>query len=161
MGACVSEEVESVTCYITYSSLVCACLVQGHRRRKLHELFGYEEEVIYCSDALGHSQQNRCLVSGKRLRPASGAAGGAESSAAGGGAGGVADGAAGGVADRPAGGPAGGAAGGAAGSVAGDYEAFFAMLNAQFRKYEAVLPVDLRARGLVSAKYGHDGTGLV
>ena len=40
-------------------------------------------------------------------------------------------------------------------------EAFFAMLNAQFCKYKAVLPVDLRARGLVSAKYGHDGTGLV
>ena len=53
------------------------------------------------------------------------------------------------------------AADGAAGGAAGEYEAFFAMLNAQFCKYKAVLPVDLRARGLVSAKYGHDGTGLV
>ena len=75
-------------------------------------------------------------MSGKRLRPASGAAG---SGAAGSGV---------------------SSAAGAAGA-AGEYEAFFAMLNAQFCKYKAVLPVDLRARGLVSAKYGHDGTGLV
>ena len=61
-----------------------------------------------------------------------------------------------------AGGAADGAAEGeAADGAAGEYEAFFAMLNAQFCKYKAVLPVDLRARGLVSAKYGHDGTGLV
>ena len=63
-------------------------------------------------------------------------------------------------------GGAGGAADGAAeaeaaGGAAAEYEAFFAMLNAQVCKYKAVLPVDLRARGLVSAKYGHDGTGLV
>ena len=83
------------------------------------------------------------------MRPASGAAGSGVSSAVGG-AGGAADGAA--EAE---------AAGGAAGGAAGEYEAFFAMLNAQFCKYKAVLPVDLRARGLVSAKYGHDGTGLV
>jgi hypothetical protein len=92
-------------------------------------------------------------VSGKRLRPASGAAGSVASIAAGGASGG-AGGAAGGAAD-------GAAEAEAAGGAAGEYEAFFAMLNAQFRKYEAVLPVDLRARGLVSAKYGHDGTGLV
>jgi hypothetical protein len=96
-------------------------------------------------------------VSGKRLRPASGAAGSVASIAAGGASGGASGG---------AGGAAGSAADGAAeaeaaGGAAGEYEAFFAMLNAQFRKYEAVLPVDLRARGLVSAKYGHDGTGLV
>jgi len=84
------------------------------------------------------------------LRPASGAAGsgaaGSGVSSAVGGAGGAADGA---------------AEVEAAGGAAGEYEAFFAMLNAQFCKYKAVLPVDLRARGLVSAKYGHDGTGLV
>ena len=89
-------------------------------------------------------------MSGKRLRPASGAAGsgaaGSGVSSAAGGAGGAADGA---------------AEVEAAGGAAAEYEAFFAMLNAQFCKYKAVLPVDLRARGLVSAKYGHDGTGLV
>ena len=94
-------------------------------------------------------------MSGKSLRPASGTAG---SGAAGSGAAGS------GVSSAVGG--AGGAADGAAeaeaaGGAAGEYEAFFAMLNAQFCKYKAVLPVDLRARGLVSAKYGHDGTGLV
>ena len=101
-------------------------------------------------------------MSGKRLRPASGTAG---SGTAGSGAAG--SGAAGSGVSSAVGG-AGGAADGAAeaeaeaaGGAAAEYEAFFAMLNAQFCKYKAVLPVDLRARGLVSAKYGHDGTGLV
>ena len=38
--------------------------------------------------------------------------------------------------------------------------AFFRLLEGQFRKYEAALPVDLRVRGLVSARYEHDGTAL-
>ena len=96
--------------------------IQGFRRRKLAELFGREEEILYCSDS-AHSMQNRCIVSGKRLR---GQAAPTSSD--------------GGDADERA--------------------AFFRLLNAQFAKYEAVLPVDLRARGLVSRKYEHDGTGL-
>ena len=42
-------------------------------RRKLSELFGWAQEVLYCSDD-AHSQQNRCLVSGRR-RPVVGNSG--------------------------------------------------------------------------------------
>ena len=92
--------------------------IQGFRRRKLRGLFGHEEEVLYCNDS-AHSQQNRCLVSGRRLMPAADS-GGAQA-----------------------------------------HGAFFALLEAQFAKYAATLPIDLRARGLVSSRYGHDGTALV
>jgi len=40
--------------------------IQGFRRRRLSELFGWVQEVLYCSDD-SHSQQNRCLVSGRLL----------------------------------------------------------------------------------------------
>ena len=48
--------------------------IQGFRRRswapggrmRLHELFGNEHEVLYCADDV-HSQQNRCLLSGRYL----------------------------------------------------------------------------------------------
>ena len=42
-------------------------------------------------------------------------------------------------------------------SGANDYGAFLRLLDAQFRKYEDVLPIDLRVRGVVSTKYAHDG----
>ena len=96
--------------------------IQGFRRRKLRELFGCEEEILFCSES-AHSMQNRCIVSGRRLRSKAGPA-------------------------TPDGGNA------------DERAAFFRLLNAQFAKYEAVLPVDLRARGLVSQKYEHDGTSL-
>ena len=96
--------------------------IQGFRRRKLRELFGCEEEILFCSES-AHSMQNRCIVSGRRLRSKAGPA-------------------------TPDGGDA------------DERAAFFRLLNAQFAKYEAVLPVDLRARGLVSQKYEHDGTSL-
>ena len=51
--------------------------VQGFRRRRLSELFGWVQEVLYCSDD-SHSKQNRCLVSGRLL------GGGGPSSASGG-----------------------------------------------------------------------------
>ena len=44
--------------------------IQGFRRRRLAELFGHEEELLFCADDV-HSQQNRCLVSGERLAPRS------------------------------------------------------------------------------------------
>jgi hypothetical protein len=91
--------------------------IQGFRRRRLRELFGAEEEVLYCADDV-HSQQNRCLVSGRLLKPC----------------------------------PSGGAA--------ASYVAFFRLLEQQFLKYEASLPMDLRVRGLVSAKFGYDGSKL-
>ena len=91
--------------------------IQGFRRRRLRELFGAEEEVLYCADDV-HSQQNRCLVSGRLLRPC----------------------------------PSGGAT--------ASYVAFFRLLEQQFVKYEASLPMDLRVRGLVSAKFGYDGSKL-
>ena len=93
--------------------------IQGWRRRRLQELYGaaHVEEILYCSDS-AHSQQNRCLVSGRRL-----------------------------AVDDRGDGPSG-------------HAAFLRLLERQLLKFEAVLPVDLRVRGLVSAKYGHDGTAL-
>mmetsp|Transcript_36513 Transcript_36513/g.122278 ORF Transcript_36513/g.122278 Transcript_36513/m.122278 type:complete len:570 (-) Transcript_36513:143-1852(-) len=88
--------------------------IQGFRRRRLRELFGEEEELLYCGDDV-HSQQNRCLVSGRTLR------------------GGGAD---------------------------GGHEAFLRLLEAQFVKHGASLPMDLRVRGIVSAKFGYDGSAL-
>ena len=38
--------------------------IQGFRRRKLARIFGWCDEVIYCSGDV-HSQQNRCIVSGR------------------------------------------------------------------------------------------------
>jgi hypothetical protein len=95
--------------------------IQGFRRRRLFELFGWEEELLYCHDE-SHSQQNRCLVSGRQSSPRSA---------------------------LPATHP-----------DSRGHVAFFALLEAQFLKYEASLPVDLRVRGLVSAKYDHDGRAL-
>lgn len=97
--------------------------IQGFRRRRLHALFGAEEELLYCSDDV-HSQQNRCLVSGVRLRARAGGQLGASEPAA------------------------------------GERAAFFALLAKQHAKYAAVLPMDLRVRGLVSAKFDYDGSSL-
>ena len=122
--------------------------IQGFRRRRLSALYGVAEEMLYCQDD-AHSQQNRCLVSGRllgplgRKRPPAAAVGVGEPSESGGGA-------CGGRKDSEQG----------ERGEHGEHGAFFARLNAQFIKYEAVLPVDLRARGLVSSRYGHDGTGL-
>ena len=88
--------------------------IQGFRRRRLHELFGNEHEVLYCADDV-HSQQNRCLLSGRYL-------------------------------DSSGGGD--------------EYASFFKRLEDQYLKHEACLPLDLRVRGLVSAKFGYDGTEL-
>ena len=44
--------------------------------------------------------------------------------------------------------------------AAASYVAFFRLLEQQFLKYEASLPMDLRVRGLVSAKFGYDGSKL-
>ena len=100
--------------------------IQGFRRRRLASLFGDEEELLFCNES-AHSQQNRCLVSGRWLR-------------------------------RP---PADAADGPGAGSAHGlTSRDFFALLEAQLLKYAEVLPVDLRVRGVVSAKYEHDGTAL-
>ena len=90
--------------------------IQGFRRRKLRALFDTEEELLYCNDS-SHSQQNRCIVSGKQL-----ALSGSDESRGRG--------------------------------------AFFEQLERQFARYKSVLPVDLRARGLVSSRFGHDGTVL-
>ena len=42
-----------------------------------------------------------------------------------------------------------------------EYASFFTRwLEDQYLKHEACLPLDLRVRGLVSAKFGYDGTEL-
>ena len=97
--------------------------IQGFRRRRLRELFGNEYEVLYCADDV-HSQQNRCLVSGRHLPNSSSTD--TETS----------------------------------GSSASSYARFFKLLEDQYLKHEADLPLDLRVRGLVSAKFGYDGSEL-
>jgi hypothetical protein len=92
--------------------------IQGFRRRRLKELFGSEEELLYCADDV-HSQQNRCLVSGRVLKPYPSEA-----------------------------------------SRSATYSAFLQLLEEQFLKHEVSLPMDLRVRGLVSAKFGYDGSSL-
>ena len=87
--------------------------IQGFRRRRLEALNGSVEEVLYCEES-GHSQQNRCLVSGKLLQP----------------------------------------------TTPQTSQAFFELLNRRYSECKQMLPIDLRARGLVSAKYDHDGTAL-
>ena len=77
-------------------------------------------KVLYCNGS-SHSQQNRCLVSGKALNPSTRVTS---------------------EANRD------------------QYVVFFELLDRQFKKYESVLPVDLRARGIVSLKYQHNGTIL-
>ena len=37
---------------------------------------------------------------------------------------------------------------------------FFELLERQLVKYQAVLPMDLRVRGLVSTKFNYDGSAL-
>lgn len=109
--------------------------IQGFRRRRLATLFGAEEEVLYCNDD-AHSQQNRCLVSGEQLRDPLGA-------------------------DALTSGSAhGSATASTSASPARSPAAFLALLERQLRKHEAALPVDLRVRGLVSARYEHDGSKL-
>ena len=110
--------------------------IQGFRRRRLAELFGHEEELLFCADDV-HSQQNRCLVSGERLAPRSAPADAMDQD------------------DDEAATPGPGL------SAPVELAApFFALLERQLLKYEAVLPMDLRVRGLVSTKYGYDGSEL-
>eukprot|EP00656_Telonema_subtile_P048935 TRINITY_DN5974_c0_g1_i1.p1 TRINITY_DN5974_c0_g1~~TRINITY_DN5974_c0_g1_i1.p1 ORF type:complete len:398 (-),score=61.40 TRINITY_DN5974_c0_g1_i1:68-1261(-) len=83
--------------------------IQHWRRKKLQALFGQEQEVLYCHES-GHSQQNRCLVSGTELHT----------------------------------------------EVEDDHEGFFKLLERRFATHREVLPVDLRARGLVCLLYTSD-----
>ena len=130
-------------------------------------------QVLYCSDDV-HSQQNRCLVSGAALRAARGAAPPDEASSSES------------TCNQEA---IKGQSGGNQGpDEASSSESFFALLAAQHAKYgrvccrwtcmctciphvhgtraacmpryEHVLPMDLRVRGLVSAKFEYDGTAL-
>ena len=94
------------------------------------ELFGEEDELLYCANDV-RSQQNRCLVSG-RLPPRHRVASYADDD------------------EAPSG----------TQPTRLDHAAFLELLEAQFVKYEASLPMDLRVRGLVSAKFGYDGTKL-
>ena len=100
--------------------------IQGFRRRRLSELFGGVEEVLYCAGDM-HSQQNRCLVAGRRLQGSGGGSG----------------------------------EGSGEGSDETGHAAFFALLERQFLKYETVLPMDLRVRGIVSSKFDYDGSELL
>ena len=97
--------------------------IQGFRRRRLSELFGWVQEVLYCSDD-SHSQQNRCLVSGRLL---------------------------GGRGPLSASGDC-GARNGSELSVTG-HVAFFELLDKRFQLLRDVLPIDMRPLGLVSCKY--------
>ena len=107
---------------------------------------------MYCADDV-HSQQNRCLISGVRLEARAKAKAKVEAAA------------------EAQVGPMELEGGAQDSEVASASTAratapavlaapFFALLEGQLRKYETVLPMDLRVRGLVSAKYGYDGTAL-
>ena len=125
--------------------------IQGFRRRRLRELFGAEDEILYCSDAV-HSQQNRCLISGRLLCTPLPPTSHASADAVG--------------TDVPANGETG--FGEEAGSTirmadgldshASSCKAFFDLLERQLLKYTDILPLDLRVRGLVSTKFECDGT---
>jgi hypothetical protein len=119
--------------------------IQGFRRRRLVQLFGWVEEVLYCSDDVQHSQQNRCLVSGRQrrrrqqLRQGAVVANDNDS-----------------ISDETV-------SGGNAGMTTTettpttetitDHEAFFNLLEERFVQLKDILPIDLRPYGVVSRKY--------
>ena len=106
--------------------------------------------MLYCNDDV-HSQQNRCLVSGSHLQLASKDEDHVRAR----------------IPTR--GGVAGYMLLGAAPLLCSSHllrltqtwqAAFFQLLEKQLAKYKSVLPMDLRVRGLVSAKFDYDGSAL-
>jgi hypothetical protein len=118
--------------------------IQGFRRRRLVQLFGWVEEVLYCSDDVQHSQQNRCLVSGRQRRRRQQLC---QSDVVANDNGSISD-------DE---------ATISAGMMTTettpttetttDHEAFFMLLEERFVQLKDILPIDLRPYGVISRKY--------